>query len=90
MHNFGYTCYMPQKILIDGLKIQDGKHPKGYNGPEIFSNFNRGRKDASYKETFPYVLTKEVVLKNVTTESGKPLNLSDNTFMFKGVKVVRE
>ena len=33
------------------------------------------------------IKTKEVILKNVTTTSGKPLRLSDNPFMFKDVTV---
>ena len=44
----------------------------------------------SYVEKYPYVRTKEVVLKNVTTASGKPLRVSDNGFMFKEVKVLRQ
>ncbi len=41
----------------------------------------------SFKEKFPYIITKEVIVKNVTTASGKALRISDNTFMFKNVKV---
>jgi hypothetical protein len=41
----------------------------------------------SYKEEFPYVKTRKVILRNVTTESGKALRISDNTYMFKDVKV---
>jgi hypothetical protein len=47
-------------------------------------------KDESYVEKFPYVITKEVILKNVTTASGKDLRISDNLFMFKGVKVITD
>ena len=46
--------------------------------------------DDSYKEKFPYVKTKEVGLKKVTTSSGKTLRISDNQFMFKDVKILRE
>jgi len=46
--------------------------------------------DDTYVEEFPYIRTKEVVLKNVTTESGKSLRLSDNPFMFKDVKVITD
>ncbi len=87
-HDFGYTCYMPETITIDGLRIDDRNHPKGYRGPAIFSNFNRGFTEASYQEKFPYVKTKKVILKDVTTASGKPLRLSDNPVMFKGVEVI--
>ncbi len=43
--------------------------------------------DSSYKEKFPYVKTREVTLKNVTTVSGKPIRTSDNLFEFREVKV---
>lgn len=87
-HDFGYTAYMPERIVIENLKIEDSNHPENYQGPAIFANFNPQMKDDSYKESFPYVITKEVVLKNVTTASGKPLRLSDNPYMFRNVKVV--
>jgi hypothetical protein len=86
-HDFGYTCYMPERITIDRLHIKDSNHPGNYQGPAIFANFNRNFTDASYVEKFPYVITREVVLRKVTTASGKPLRLSDNSFMFKTVKV---
>jgi hypothetical protein len=86
-HNFGYTCYMPERITIENLRIDDSKHPENYQGPAIFGNFNPDMKDESYEEKFPYVKTKEVILRNVTTDSGKALRISDNPFMFKDVKV---
>jgi hypothetical protein len=86
-HDFGYTCYMPERIIIENLRIDDTNHPDNYNDPAIFANFNPDMKDASYKEAYPYVITKEVILKNVTTVSGKPLRISDNMFMFRNVKV---
>lgn len=89
-HDFGYVCYMPERIEIDTLRIDDTNHPKNYGGPALFSNFNPNYKDESYKETYPYVKTKEVVLKKVTTASGRPLRVSDNPYMFKDVKVILE
>jgi hypothetical protein len=86
-HDFGYTCYMPERITIENLHIDDSKHPANYQGPAIFANFNRHMTDDSYLEKFPYVRTREVILRNVTTASGKDLRLSDNPFMFKDVKV---
>ncbi|MBC7748490.1 MAG: hypothetical protein H7Z76_07950, partial [Methylotenera sp.] len=55
--------------------------------PAIFSNINPEMTDAAYTEKFPYVITKEVTLKNVTTASRKSLRISDNQFMFRNVKV---
>ena len=86
-HDFGYTCYMPERITIENLHIDDSNHPEDYQGPAVFTNFNPQMIDDSYQEKFPYVRTKEVILRNVTTASGKGLRLSDNRFMFKVVKV---
>ena len=86
-HDFGYTCYMPERITIESLHIDDSNHPEDYQGPAIFANFNPQMTDDSYQEKFPYVRTREVILRNVTTASGKDLRLSDNPFMFKDVKV---
>jgi hypothetical protein len=89
-HDFGYTCYMPKKISIENLKIDDSNHSKDYKGLAIFANFNPKMVDNSYQEKFPYNKTKEVFLKNVTTTSGKKLIVSNNAFLFKDVKVITE
>ena len=89
-HDFGYTCYMPERITIENLRINDANHPEPYQGPAIFANFNPELKDTSYQEIFPFVRTREVILRNVTTASGMKLRLSDNPFLFKDVKVVTE
>ena len=86
-HDFGYTCYMPERITIENLKIDDSKHPDDYQGPAIFANFNPQMTDDSYVEKFPYVKTREVILRNITISSGKTLRISNNPFMFKDVKV---
>ena len=86
-HDFGYTCYMPERITIENLQIDDSNHPEDYQGPAIFTDFNPQMTDDSYQEKFPYVKTREVILRNVKTASGKALRLSDNPYMFKDVKV---
>ncbi len=89
-HDFGYTCYMPERITIENLHIEDSNHPGEYSGPAIFSNFNPQMTDESYREKYPYVITREVLLRNVTTASGKALRISDNPFMFREVKVITD
>jgi hypothetical protein len=89
-HDFGYTCYMPEKVTIENLFIDDSNHPNNYQGPAIFGNFNSEYSHDSYREEFPYIKTKEVKLKNVTTSSGNGLRVSDNEFMFKEVKIERD
>jgi len=87
-HDFGYTCHMPGRLIVDGLTIEDGKSAK--KAPVVFAVFNPKLTSAEYKQPYPYVITREVVLKKVTTTSGKPVTLSDNGFMFRSVKVERE
>lgn len=87
-HDFGYTCYMPERITIENLHIDDSKHPEDYRGPAIFANFNPEMTDDSYLEKFPYIKTREVILSNVTTASGKAVRISDNPYMFGDVKVI--
>jgi hypothetical protein len=86
-HNFGYVCYMPERITIENLHIKDSNTSSTYKGPAIFADLNPKKKDESYVEKFPYIITKELILKNITTESGKPFRISDNEFMFKDIKV---
>lgn len=86
-HDFGYTTYLPERITIESLRIDDSKHPDGYKGPAIFANFNSKMTDESYQEEFPYIRTSKVILRNITTASGKPLRVSDNPFMFRDVQV---
>jgi len=87
-HDFGYTCYMPERITIETLCIDDANHPENYLGPAIFANFNSKMTDDSYVGKFPYIVTKEIILRNVTTASGKAVRLSDNPFMFRNVKML--
>ena len=89
-HDFGYECFMPRRIVFDGLKIDDARHPQNYEGPNIFAMFNHNNTNPQYVEKFPYHVTEEVVLRNVTTASGKDLVLSPNKYMFRNVKIVRE
>ena len=90
LHDFGYPCHMPRRILVEGLHVDDTNHPKNYKGPCLFSDFNKKNVNAEYVETYPYHITKEVVLKNVTTASGKPFATSSNPWMFRNVKVTIE
>ena len=89
-HDFGYTCYMPRKITIDGLVIDDSNAPKNYPGPKIFGNFNNAYKSEEYVEKFPYVITEEVQIRNLTIKSGKPYIVSSNPFMFRNVKITEK
>ncbi len=86
LHDFGYTCNMPNKIEIDQLLIKDS-HLKDYDSLFIFSDFNPKMKNEKFKETFPYIKTNLVKMKGVKIISDKKLELSKNPFMFKDVKI---
>ena len=85
-HDFGYTCYMPQKISIENLYIDDSKHLRENKLITIFDDFNP-KFDTLFKEKFPYIKTKKIILKNVTTASGKIIKVSENLYMFNHIKV---
>ncbi len=88
-HDFGYVSYMPDTITVAGLHIDDSGLPDDYPGPALFADFNPERTDSTYVERYPYVVTEQVILRDVTTTSGKDLRLSDNPVMFRWVEVVR-
>ena len=89
-HDFGYPCEMPRRIVFDGLKIEDSGHPAKYDGPRIFSMFNGKNTGPNYVEKYPYKVTEEVVLRNVTTASGKKLVLGPNKWMFRNIKCIKK
>lgn len=86
-HDFGYPCQMPERLTIEGLAIEDGPPSKKGEGPVVFADFNPKQKSGNAKQPFPYTITREVVIEEVTTTSGKPLRLSSNSVMFRKVKV---
>ncbi len=87
-HDFGYTTYLPQKVIIDQLVIEDAKFGKNYKGPVIFGNINSSMKDKSAKPPHAQVLPKFIAHRGVKTTSGKPVRVSTNPFMFKDVKFI--
>lgn len=89
-HDFGYTCYMPEKITIENLYIDDSNHPDDYQGAAIFADFNPEKTNDSYQENFPYIITDRVILKGIKTSSGKSLRLSDNLYMFRDVLIEKD
>lgn len=78
-HDFGYNCYLPHKIDIDGLLICDGNGGPDYNGACLFDTSKMNHSGApDYKDNtvaHPYFFTEKVTLKNIRTESGKGFKL---------------
>jgi hypothetical protein len=89
-HDFGYTCKMPKNIIIDNLFFDDSDFNEEKKSLVIFSNFNPEMKSDNYVESYPYIKTKKVIINNLTTSSGKELLVSENPYMFKGVKIKKK
>jgi len=88
LHDFGYECFMPDKIVIGGLVVHDEQ--KDYQGPRILSAIHTNYQDENFKEKYRYALPKEVVVNNLVVKSGKTWALSDNMRLFKDTKVIQE
>ena len=85
MHDFGYTCYMPREILIDGLFVDDSNHPKGYEGLYLLSDPDGGRDIQPADRPFPYTWCRRVEIRGLTTASGKAPRVSPNAGIEKSV-----
>jgi len=57
-HDFGYPCFMPREVTVDGLVIDDSQHPDDYQGPYLFTDPN-GTGSATDERPFAYRLTGE-------------------------------
>ncbi|MCC6165450.1 MAG: hypothetical protein IT182_19055 [Acidobacteria bacterium] len=86
-HDFGYPCFMPREIAVDGLAIDDSHAPPDYQGPYLFTDPNGSGSDASPRP-FPYRPTERVTVRNVTVASGRPLRTSPDTEFAARVRVI--
>lgn len=84
-HDFGYPCSMPHTILIDGLTLEDSKHPKQYKGSSFFDNPIAGTPE---NPPFPFALTEKIEIKNLKTASGILPRVSNNPELTKSITVV--
>jgi hypothetical protein len=81
-HDFGYPCYMPREIEIDGLFVDDAKHPKGYKGVAFFGDPIGGPRK---ERPFPYALTKTLKVRGLKTATGLPPRVATNPELAKAV-----
>ena len=86
-HDFGYPCFMPRVITIEGLVIDDQHHPQDYAGPYLFTDPD-GPAAPTAARPFPYHLTEQVTLRGVTTTSGRKLLISPDAAFAARVRVV--
>ncbi len=76
-HNFGYTCYLPQRIEIDGLYV----HRIGIN--YLFNVVNSKHLLDSYKAEYPVVPPQEITVKNFSNLLFGDIYVSINKAIFK-------
>lgn len=76
-HDFGYTCYLPQKIEIDGFYV----HRIGIN--YIFNMVNSKHIFDSYNAEYPIVPPQEITVKNFDCLLFGELFVSMNKAIFK-------
>jgi len=88
-HDFGYRCFMPATITIDGLFVDDSNVPSNYQGMYLLGDPDRGRETPDSKRPFPYTLTKEIEIRDLNTASGKEPIVSANKRLNANVTVVQ-
>ena len=76
-HDFGYTCYLPQKIEVDGLFV----HRIGTN--YLFTKVNEKHKTDSYDAAYPVIAPQEITVKNYSSLFFGKLAVSKNDAIFK-------
>lgn len=86
-HDFGYPCFMPREVIIDGLTIDDRHHPAEYEGPYLFTDPD-GRAPVAVAPPFPYRITEHVTLRRLTVASGQELRTSPDAGLTARVRVV--
>ncbi len=86
-HDFGYDCFMPREITIEGLYVDDSNHPENYQGMYLFSNPGGSQ---SEKAAFPYALSQKVTIRGLKTASGKEPRISPNPQLAESVTLTQE
>lgn len=78
LHDFGYRCQLPSKIVIENLYIDDtAVTSPTYQGPVLFDDFQR-----SPSPVYPYPAKGTISLQGITVQSGKPFRLADDSAPF--------
>lgn len=76
-HDFGYICYLPQRIEIDGFYV----HRIGNN--YLFTKVNSKHNSDSYNAEYPVVPPEEITVKNFSNLFFGELSVSKNKAIFK-------
>ncbi len=80
-HDFGYECYMPENITINGLKVNNR------STVYLFEDITPDNIDENFSYTYPYHITKTVNISGFESTTNEPLQISKNPYMFRNVEV---
>ena len=94
-HDFGYPCFMPREIIVDGLFVDDSNHPEDYQGMYLLADpdgAGEGREalPPAAERPFPYEPCRTVRVRGLTTASGKAPRLSPNADVERRTVLVEE
>ena len=85
-HDFGYDCYMPQNVKIDGLTVYSTK-AKVY----VLGNMITACVDSSFTPSYAFYVTQSVAVKNIKTLADTvDVVLSSNAFLFADTTFTKE
>ena len=75
-HDFGYTCYLPTNIIIDGLVANTR------SDVAIFGDFNPEVTASNYDPIYPLQYsTEKIVVKNYSSWSGRKVNICVSDYL---------
>jgi hypothetical protein len=84
-HDFGYPCFMPRLIRIEGLVVEDSNHGSSHKGITFFADpLNGSKKERPY----PVRLTERLEVSGLKTTSGLPPRVSQNPEVEQAIEVV--
>ncbi len=75
-HDFGYTCYLPRKVSVDGLYVH--RIGRSY----LFTKVNPKHSSDSYIAEYPVVTPEEITVENFSSLLFGKLAVSKNKAMF--------
>jgi hypothetical protein len=90
MHDFGYPCFMPREVTINGLYVDDSNHPEDYQGMVLFSDPDGGKDIKPDDHPFPYTPCQRVTIRALKTASGKKPRVSPNAQLGKSITLIEE
>ncbi len=86
-HDFGYTCYMPENIVIDGLHVLDGDFELTTERIYYFGTY-----DGNYSPDKPhkYITTKNITVSNIKCDSGREISLCAKPELYEGIEFIQK